>query len=86
MDWFLLIGSATTVLLVLINQWLISNGNLKRAYPIIILIGILNIITDLYLALTHLEQIGMLLYMISNSWAIIMAARGIRRLRKEEQK
>ena len=85
MDWFLIVGSAISVVLILINHWMISNGNLQKAYPIIVVIATMNIITDIYLALTHLEQLGMLLYMISNTWAIFMAMRGMRRLKKEQK-
>ena len=85
MDWILVFLATFVVGLQLFNHWNLSRGNLKLAYPLIIAIAVSNVIVDIYLTLIHPEQSGVLIYSIANLWAIIMAAKGIMRLKKEQK-
>jgi len=67
------------------NNWALSNGNLKIVYPLIIIMSILNIVIDTYLCIIHPEQIGIMVYTISNLWAIWMATKGLKRLKVENK-
>jgi uncharacterized membrane protein len=68
------------------NNWALSKGNLKIVYPLIIVMSICNIIIDLYLCVIHPEQIGIMVYTISNLWAMWMATKGIKRLKEENKR
>ncbi len=85
MNLILFFSALFVVGLHLFNNWALSKGNLKIVYPLIVAMSICNIIIDLYLCIIHPEQIGIMVYTISNLWAIWMGANGIRRLKKEKE-
>lgn len=88
MNVVLLLLAIFVVGLQFLNHWNLSKGNLKLAYPLIILIAISNIIVDVYLTFIHPEQFGVLVYTFANIWAIWMAWKGMKRIKdcKEEHK
>lgn len=83
---FLLLAAMFCVSIQFFNNWCISKGNLKLAYPLIILLSVVNILLDIYLCYIHPDQFGILMYVVSNIWAIGMAIKGIMRLREDKRK
>ena len=81
---FALFLTAITVMTVALNvalHWNISKGNLKVVYPISMAVYIGYIVVETALAFRHPEQISVLLYNITNVWALSMAIKGYLRLR-----
>lgn len=88
MTWFsIFVTSVTlcTVLLAIYNHWNLSNANLKKVYPFVILNCTLYIIVETAIAIRDPEQIGLILSDITNLWAIIMAVRGWAKLKEKEK-
>ena len=85
MNLLLFFSALFVVCLQFFNNWALSNGNLKIVYPLIIIMSILNIVIDTYLCIIHPEQIGIMVYTISNLWAIWMATKGLKRLKVENK-
>ena len=83
--WFINISTFLIVILQIINQWNVSKGNLKLVYPAIIAVAIMNIIVDTVVSIYDSRLAGLMLFYISNTWAVVMAAKGIARLKKEEK-
>lgn len=70
----------------LINNWFLSKGKLHVSYPLIILACTCYIIIETILAFRDPVQMGIFVFNITNFWAIIMAIRGLIRLREEEKR
>lgn len=84
MFWFLNLSIILLIILQFINHWNLSKGKLMLVYPLTIVVGVSNIILDAIIAIYNPELSGMVLYTISNIWSIIMATKGLLRLRKEK--
>jgi uncharacterized membrane protein len=67
------------------NHWFLSKGKLNISYPLIIVACTCYIIVETILALRDPVQLGILVFNLTNLWAIIMATKGLMRLRKEEE-
>ena len=81
---FALFLTTITVITVALNialHWNISKGNLRVVYPISMVVYAGYIIVETSLALRDPEQISVLLYNITNVWALTMAIKGYRRLK-----
>lgn len=77
----------TSILLVILqyfNHKLLGQGDLKRAYPLAIVIYTIYAIVETTLALTQPAQMGIMVFNLVNGWAVYNAILGIRRLKKEE--
>ena len=68
----------------LLAQWQLSKGHLKFAYPLLVVVYSFYIVIETILALRDPSQISILLFNIVNIWALIMAYRGIQRLKNLE--
>lgn len=66
-------------------QWQLSKGNLRLAYPLLLVIYFLYIVIETILAFNVPSQISILLFNIVNVWAFYMAYKGMIRLQKEEK-
>lgn len=64
-------------------QWLLSTGDLRRAYKIAIIVYLGYIIVETDLALRHPDQFNIIIFNAVNVWSIIMAVKGLRRLKRE---
>lgn len=85
MNLLLFFSALFVVGLQFLNNWALSKGNLKIVYPLIVVMSIFNIIIDAYLCIIHPEQVGIMVYTFSNLWAMWMATKGIKRLKKEKK-
>jgi len=85
MTWFFTILTFIVICLSLTNSWFLSQGKLKVSYPLIIAICSLCIIIETTLALRDPTQIGILMFDITNTWSIIMATKGLARIKEEEK-
>lgn len=65
-----------------IDKWLLSKGQLEKVYKLMIVGCFLNAALNLYLASINEQQRGLLLFLLSSAWTLIMAIKGLRRLKK----
>ena len=65
-------------------HWLLSKGELKKAYKLSILMFLGFMVVETGLALRNPEQIHMIVFNVVNAWSIAMAIKGLRRLKREE--
>lgn len=70
----------------LTNHWFLSKGKLHISYPLIIIACTCYIIVETILALRDPVQLGILVFNLTNLWAIIMALKGLMRLKEEKEK
>jgi hypothetical protein len=87
-DWisnnFALFLTTITIVTVALNialHWNIAKGDLRVVYPISMVVYLGYIVVETSLAFRHPEQISILLYNITNIWALSMAIKGYLRLR-----
>lgn len=76
--------TATTVTLSMYNHWNLSKGRLDKVYPVVIVNCVLYIVVETIVALRDPAQLSLLMYHITNVWAIVMAIRGWNRLVEEK--
>jgi len=67
-----------------LNHWFLSQGKLHISYRLIITACVCYAIIDTLLALRDPAQMGILVFNIGNIWAITMALRGLKRIKKRE--
>lgn len=65
-------------------HWLLSKGELKKAYKLSIVMFLGFMVVETGLALRNPEQIHMIVFNVVNAWSIAMAIKGLRRLKREE--
>lgn len=68
------------------NHWNLSKGRLNKVYPGIIVACSLYIIIETILALRDPVQSSVLLFHITNVWAIIMAIKGWAKIKDLKEK
>jgi Mg2+/Co2+ transporter CorB len=68
-----------------VNHWMLSKGALKVHHWLTIFVMIQIICVDTILALKEPDQIVMLLFNIVNVWILLMATKGLFRIKKEEK-
>lgn len=78
---FFFVLSAITVILSVLSHFALSKGKLNFVYPLNIIIYSLYIIIETSLAFNSPEQIGIILFLFTNTWALVMAISGLKRLR-----
>jgi len=82
---FIFVLSCFAASMSLINHWFLSKGKLHVSYPVIIVACICYIIIETILALRDPVQMGIFVFNITNVWAIIMATKGLLRLKEEKK-
>jgi len=83
--WWFHALTITTVVLQLINFWILSQGKLKTSYYLLLVIYISLIVVELTIAFRDTAgQWSVGLYVLVDAWAIAMAIVGIRRINKTE--
>lgn len=89
LDWisdnFGLFLTTITIVTVVFNialHWNISKGNMHVVYPLSMIVYVGYIVVETALAFRTPEQISVLLYNITNIWALSMAIKGYYRLRQ----
>lgn len=85
MELFFWISSIVIVVLQYFNHKYLGQGNLKRAYPLAVVIYTMYAIVETTLALTSPNQMGIMVFNLVNGWALYNAVIGIRRLKREER-
>lgn len=83
MFWTLNISIFLLIILQFINHWNLSKGKLLFVYSLTIVIAVSNIVLDAIIATLNPALIGMLMYTLVNLWSILMATKGLLRLKKE---
>jgi uncharacterized membrane protein len=68
----------------LVAQYQLSKGNLKFTYPLLVFVYALYITIETILAFNDPSQMSILLFNVVNVWALIMAIRGSKRLKRME--
>lgn len=76
--------TAITVVLNIFNHWCIAKGKMYKVYILSMLVYVGYIVVETSLAFRHPEQISVLLYNITNIWALFMAFKGYYRLKSEK--
>lgn len=69
----------------LTNHWFLSQGKLHLSYPLIIVACTCYIVVETIIALRDPVQLGIMVFNLTNLWAIIMATKGLLRLREEKK-
>lgn len=82
---FLLLMTLLSVGLQVANHWYLSKGKLELSYPLTILVYICCTVLETYLAFRDPSQWSIILFVPMYIWAIVMAVKGIVRLRRERQ-
>lgn len=82
----LLILTVIVISMQFINHWNLSHGRLHITYPLTIVILLTYMVIETTIALRDSVQYSMLLFNVINLWGIIMAVKGIRRLKRESNK
>jgi len=82
---FLLILTIVVISLSFINHWNLSHGRLHITYPLTIVTLLIYMTIETTIALRDSVQYSMLLFNVINTWGILMAIRGIRRLKREKE-
>lgn len=85
MELFFWISSVMIVSLQYFNHKYLGQGNLKKAYPIAIVVYIMYGVVETTLALVNPTQMGIMVFNLVNGWALYNAVKGMRRLKLEEQ-
>lgn len=83
---FLLLMTLLSVGLQVANHWYLSKGKLELSYPLTILVYICCTVLETYLAFRDPSQWSIILFVPMYIWAIVMAGKGIIRLRKEKER
>jgi hypothetical protein len=78
----ILISFITLLIVVIsaINHWFLSKGNLSVSYKLIVIIYLLCIILDSCLGFFDINLRGLLLFLPTHFWAILMALKGLKRI------
>lgn len=79
---FLTTVTIITVILNIFNHWYIHKGQMNRVYLLSIFVYVGYIMVETAMALRHPEQWSIMLYNITNFWALSMAILGHRRLKQ----
>lgn len=83
--WWFHTLTISTVILQLINFWVLSQGRLKLSYYLLLLIYTGLVAVELTLALRDTtDQWSVGLYVVVDAWAVAMALKGLHRIRKTE--
>lgn len=81
---FLLVMTLLSVALQIANHWFLSKGRLEISYPLTILVYICCTVLETFLALRDPTQWSIILFVPMYLWAIIMAVKGMLRLREDK--
>lgn len=83
--WWFHVLTITTVVLQIVNFWVLSQGKLKTSYYLLLVIYTGLIAVELTLALRDsADQWSVGLYVLVDIWAVTMAAKGIHRIKQTE--
>jgi uncharacterized membrane protein len=85
MELFFWTSSIIIVVLQYFNHKYLGQGNLKRAYPLAVVIYSMYAIVETTLAVINPNQMGIMVFNLVNGWALYNAVIGIRRLKREER-
>lgn len=85
MQTFFWVSAITIVVLQYFHHTFLGDGDLKKAYPLAIVIYAFYAIVETTLALTQPNQMGVLVFNLVNGWAMYNAIKGLLRLAKENQ-
>ncbi len=66
------------------NHWCLGQGHLNRSYRLSMIAYSIYFIIECMLAFRDPEQIPLLIFNILNAWAFLMAYKGYKRLKEEE--
>lgn len=66
-------------------HWLLSKGDLRKAYKVSIVMFIGFMLVETGLALRNPDQFHIIVFNVVNAWSIAMAIKGLKRLKREEQ-
>lgn len=80
----LVIIAILTVMSVTTTKWYLSKGILKPVYHLNIFTSLLHATVNWAMFLHDSEQIGMLIYNFLSVYTIVMAIRGLNRLKEED--
>jgi hypothetical protein len=80
---FLWIMTISVVSIQFVNHWFFSKGRLRISYSLSIVAYSLYIIIETIIALRDPAQLSILLFNVVNFWGLLMAIKGLRRLRME---
>ncbi len=84
--YFISILTAVIIITQLIKYWYLSKGYLLISYYLTIIAAISCCILETKLALAHPEQLSIIFFNILYVWMVVMAIKGICRLKKGEHK
>lgn len=73
--------SIAAVVLQFIHLWLYSEGKLKYAYPMALVVYTTYLVVETTLGFASPEQLGILIFNIVNLWGMAMAIRGMKKLK-----
>lgn len=82
---FFFVLSLFASLISLANHWFLSRGMLHVSYPLIMVACTCYIVIETIIAFRDPVQMGIFVFNLVNLWAIIMAAKGLIRLKKEKR-
>ena len=82
---FFFVLSLFALVVSLLNHWFLSQGKLHISYPLIIIACTCYTIIETMLALRDPVQMGVMVFGIGNIWAVIMACKGLKRLKEKEK-
>lgn len=85
MELFFWISSIMIVSLQYFNHKYLGQGDLKKAYPLAVVIYTMYAIVETTLAFANPTQMGIMVFNLVNGWALYNAVLGMKRLKKEEQ-
>lgn len=80
---FFFVLSLFALIISLLNHWFLSQGKLHISYPLIILACTCYIVIETMLAFRDPVQMGIMVFGVGNIWAITMACKGLKRLKKK---
>ena len=81
----LAVVAGLTILTVVITKWYLAEGILKPVYYLNIITSLLHALVNWMMFIHDAEQVGMLMYNLLSIYAIVMAVKGLKRLKKERQ-
>ena len=85
MSIYLFILSGIIISVHMVKQYMLSKGNLRVSYYMIIALSVLFMLQQGYLVIRYPDQAGILLMWVCNVWAIVMSTKGLLRLRNEKR-